>query len=316
MTLFVPVPHGDDPEITEPLGIEVGATYTLTAADGITAVFNDPTSSAFVGYLTDISGLDSAEIRENADLLTAADGAVHGPFYLGRRPITISGVIAASGAEDRNLAITRLQRAANALRADATLQWQTTSGMPVELRLRQSEPVRITGLQPKQFMLGLVAADPRVYATESTASSMAGAAAATKKQYPSLKPNPRVTDPWDAQLIIQTKGSSGTPASYQIRGPLQRQSSTLGWQIYNATTNTLIESAPDTAANIAAGATVTINTDDATVTHSTEGNWYGLLNFTATEFTPLAAGTNDLRFFGTATTSTTGYLAEWNDAWL
>jgi hypothetical protein len=61
--------------------------------DGVRVVFNDPQDADYVGMLTNISGLDSPDVREAADDLIGDDGGVHGNFYYGRRPIVLEGQI-------------------------------------------------------------------------------------------------------------------------------------------------------------------------------------------------------------------------------
>jgi len=61
--------------------------------DGIRVVFNDPSDADYVGVLSNISGLDSPDVREAADDLIGDDGGVHGNFYYGRRPIVLEGMI-------------------------------------------------------------------------------------------------------------------------------------------------------------------------------------------------------------------------------
>lgn len=158
--------------------IETGVKYTFTGADGTVAVFNDSTDPNHVGYVdgeNPITGLEGVEIKENADDLTEADGGVHGAFYRGRRPVTFQGVIAPiTGPSDRNVKGQRLLRAfGNNLRqqyptdltnGNGTLQWQPT-GAPeaMYLKARSQVPPRTPGQWIKQFFVGIVAADPRIY---------------------------------------------------------------------------------------------------------------------------------------------------------
>lgn len=108
-----------------PLATEVGARYVLTAPDGSTAVFNDPTDASYVGMMTNVSGLDGAEVRESSSDLVEADGGTHGAFYMGRRPITLEAkVFGHLSIPDRNLRVDRARRASLALRGDANLSWK------------------------------------------------------------------------------------------------------------------------------------------------------------------------------------------------
>jgi len=76
-----------------PIAQEMGIKYELTGPDGTVAVFNDASDSKNVGTLTALTGLDSPEIRENAQDLVESDGGVHGAFYFGRRPVTMTGLV-------------------------------------------------------------------------------------------------------------------------------------------------------------------------------------------------------------------------------
>lgn len=153
------------------MGHQLAATYRLTGPSGDVAVFNDSADSDYIGVLTDLAGLDGAPIRESGENLPEADGGVHGSFYRGRRPITLEGIIVASDTPAaRNAKIDKLLRAADALRADATLRW-TEDGTPERaLWLRQNAEPKISGGPgPKRFQLGLVSADAYVRAwAEST----------------------------------------------------------------------------------------------------------------------------------------------------
>lgn len=144
------------------MSVELSAVYTITGPDATAAVFNDSTSGNFVGYLTDISGLDSPEVRESADNIVEGDGGVHGAFYYGRRPVTFEGMIAPDPSTTLNARIDQLFRATNAMRADATVTWTETGGVGRRLLVRRQQPLRITERRPKKFLIALVSADPRI----------------------------------------------------------------------------------------------------------------------------------------------------------
>lgn len=124
------------------------------------AVFNDSTDVDFVGMLSpETSGLDSAEVREDAQDATEADGGVHGNFFYGRRPVILQGTVLASSKAARATQIAKIKRASNALRADATLTWTPSGGSEVTLKLRRQQPVRFSKGFVKDFMIPLVSAD-------------------------------------------------------------------------------------------------------------------------------------------------------------
>lgn len=108
-----------------PFATEIGATYRLVGPNGAVAVFNDPSDPNYVGMLSELTGLDSPEIRESAEDLVESDGGTHGNFYLGRRPITINGrVFGHATLAERTIRLDRARRATMALRGDATLSWK------------------------------------------------------------------------------------------------------------------------------------------------------------------------------------------------
>jgi len=142
------------------IGVEYGVIYTLTGPDGTVAVFNDSTSPNYVGILSpESSGLDSAEVREDAQDTTEGDGGIHGDFYYGRRPVILQGTVIASGRTDRAQKIDKIRRASNAMRGDAILSWTPSAGsMPVRLKLRRQQPLRFTKGWVKDFMIPMVSA--------------------------------------------------------------------------------------------------------------------------------------------------------------
>ncbi len=112
-----------------PFAPEVGATYTLSnAGNGATAMLNDYLHPLNVGMVTDITGLESPEVRESAQDMAQADGGAHGHFYFGRRPIIITALLDSNVAlTERNIKADRLVRAATAIRNDAILSWEPQS---------------------------------------------------------------------------------------------------------------------------------------------------------------------------------------------
>jgi virginiamycin B lyase len=147
-----------------PVGPQTGTTYTLTGPDGAIAVFNDSTDPNYVGAITEISGFESPEVRQNAENIVGMDGGIHGNFYYGPRPITLTGTIYnVASATDRNEKLDKLTSASNAMRADATLEWTPSGGEAVFMKLRRAQPLRVTGSWSKDFQISMVAADPRIY---------------------------------------------------------------------------------------------------------------------------------------------------------
>jgi hypothetical protein len=114
-------------------------------------------------------------------------------------------------------------------------------------------------------------------------------------------------------MVIQTLGTSPTPPIVAITGPLN------SWEIYNATTNTSVKAVSGSGANIPAGSVLTFDYATATATlttGSTSVSWYDKIDFVTTSWGSLAAGPNDLRIFGSGSSSgSTAYRVDWRDAW-
>jgi len=296
VTRLVPVVYASGPASRLPLGVELGATYTLVGPDGTRAVLNDASDGDFIGYVTDMTGLDSAEVRESADDRSMIDGGAHGRFLYGRRPLTISGVIAESTVEDRNLKITRLLRSIDAMASDGAMSWTPTGGLPVSVTYRRQQAPRISGRVPKEFQVQLVSADPRIYAV--TPSSQTAAVT--------------VTSGTAASLTCVNLGSAPAPPVITLTGPMTNprvRNVPAGPTSVNAGVLQL-------DATITAGQTVVIDASDGTIIRTTDGaNLYGKLNFTASQWWSLEAGSNLVTVeggtYGTGAAVTVG----WSHAW-
>ncbi len=108
-----------------PYAVTYGDRYELVGPDGTRAVFNDTGDPNYVGMLSEVTGLDSAEVRESADDLVEADGGVHGYFYFGRRPITMTArIFGHASLLERQARIDLARRATLAMRSDASLLWK------------------------------------------------------------------------------------------------------------------------------------------------------------------------------------------------
>lgn len=107
-----------------PYAPEYAAKFILTGPNGTKAVFNDLVDVNYVGVLTDVTGLDSAEVRDGGDVLTSADGGWAGNFYYGRRPITFTGTIYGhSTVQQRVAKMSLLTQATGALISDGNVSW-------------------------------------------------------------------------------------------------------------------------------------------------------------------------------------------------
>lgn len=179
------------------------AHASASAQDGTRAVLNDSDDPDFVGSVSEITGLESAEIRESSVDNVEEDGALHGEFYQGRRPITITTQIGGNTTvTSRNLRQGRYLAAARALRIggithrQGVLRWQPLGYPEMYSTVRANQSSRMTGQWIKDGALALVAADPRIYGVQRKRAYI----------YPNLIPNPSFevdTSGWT------TTGSSG-----------------------------------------------------------------------------------------------------------
>lgn len=252
--------------MTYPHGLSWGRTYTLTGPDGTVAVFNDDTSPYYVGILdpNGSSGLDGADVRENADDLPDTDGGVHGPFYEGRRPVVLAGQIIASSVADRDAKVDRLRRASFALRDDAVLKWTPTGGEEIFTSLRRQQPLRVTGGYLKSFQLSMVAADPRLYSTTLFSQAL------TSSGVVSITNNGDATSP--PRIVIN--GNTTAPV---------------------ITNNTLSKSIAILAGtNIPSGHNLAIDVGAGTILYDTTTNRYGYLDFANTDWWGVAPGSNSI----------------------
>lgn len=149
--------------------IELGATYRLLSpSEEIEAVINDPSHPSAIGWLRDISGLDSPEVRIDVQGLGQADGAFYagGRGYYGARAITMEGLLIPGQAVEVNQREMLLRRATESLAADSKLVWWPSGYPELEIGVRRLQPLRVKAGRPRQWSLNLVAVDPRIYSRE------------------------------------------------------------------------------------------------------------------------------------------------------
>lgn len=289
MTIFVPVATGVADE-SIPTGPQISAKYTLIGPDGARVVFNDPDDRDNVGVLTDISGIDSPEVRESSDDLVQMDGGVHGEFFYGRRPMVLTGVLLNPvSANDRNRRMTKLMRASNAMRSDGTLTWRLENGYEQFVKIRRQVPLRITGAWQKQFQVGLVASDPRIYGYEL-------------RQHRLLGPDALGGE----RAYVDNSGNALMFPEILIQGPV---------------TNPLLSNFSNGGAikityTIPAGGSLIVDTLNRTVTDHNGVSQYAAVDFLQTEWFGVEPGINDLRFSAASATTGSAFTVYWRDAWL
>lgn len=156
---------------------QFGVPFTLIGPSGARAVFNDDTDPDYVGLLSNVSGLDSAEVRENFSDRVEGDGAEHGNFWYGRRPVILEGMIRHTSAADRNAKEQKLLVASDAMRGDAVLAWTPDETTPIARRvvLRRQQPVRVTGAWNKSFQVPMISANSLIESNQARAHALVSA---------------------------------------------------------------------------------------------------------------------------------------------
>lgn len=291
-----------------PSGPQWGVPYTLTGPDGAIAVFNDDTSPYFVGVLSpESSGLDSADVRENAADQVEADGGIHGNFYYGRRPIILQGTILANSSTQRNERIARLKRASNAMRDDSVLTFTPDGGLESFLKLRRQQPLRITKGWVKEFQLPMVAADPRIYGTTlTTVSAEAGGAPNAGRTYAKAFDFSYGAALSVGQIFITNNGDAESPPIIKVYGPGVNPS------LYNATTNETVS----LIYSLAAGEYLEIDLNARTVLLNGVTNRYSAVDFASTHWWMLQPDQNDIRLGYFSFEAGAKFEISYRDAWI
>lgn len=291
---------------------EIGVKYRLANPyTGGVAVFNDQSDPDYVGMLTEVTGFDSPEVRENSDDLVQMDGGIHGDFYYGRRPITLSGMLLnPASAAQRNERSDKLSQATDAMRADAILYWTPSGGAERFLKLRRHQPLRIEGAWQKTFQVALVAEDPRIYSAEEyLADIMASSVGITD-----------VGRSYDKSFDIDY----GPPVSSGAQNIINHGTATM-WPIYTlygGLTNPVILNLTTGEAiyltyTLGVGETMVIDTLNRTIKLNGTTDRYGSLDFLRSSWNGLFPGLNDIRLaFDSFNGGAAKLRVSWRDAWL
>lgn len=206
------------------MAYQIGIPYVLTGPDGTRVVFNDRTDPDFIGFLdpdTGITGLDSPEVRENADTLVEADGGINGNNYYGRRPIILNGMIDPNAdIQTVNTRGDRLMAAADAMKGDAILTWTETGRVQTMLRLRRQQPPRLSGRLPKVFQVPLVSEYDRIVSASEQSVVIVPGAAISAGGFSSLLTSP-LTSSYSVvgQQVITNQGRKSAHWRARIDGP-------------------------------------------------------------------------------------------------
>lgn len=270
---------------------ELSAVYTITGPDGTQAVINNSASANYVGTFSQdgLTGLDSAEIRENAWSLVEADGGVHGPFWLDRRPVTLSVEILGTSAADRNAKMQRFKLATGrALRADGVLSWTTPNGggPNQQVSFRTQQPVRESGAWLKTGFVGLVCADPRIYSTTINTKTQVAA---------------------DGNQTWTNQGDYPAPPSLRINGPGTNPTVTLN-NALSIVFNNLV---------LTAGQYVVIDLVQRTITDQGGTNRFGAVDFLNTAWWMLPSGDSSVKIaWVSGNTAASTLVGTWRDTWV
>lgn len=274
-----------------PYSPQTGAKYVLVGPDGTRAAFNDPTDGDYVGMLTDVTGLDSAEVRESSEDLVQSDGGQHGNFYYGRRTIAMSGLVFGhTTLLQREARLDKLRRASNAMRSDAVLSWQNdpnTSYPIMQTWVRRQQPLRIGGGWNKDFQLQIVSQYTPIFSQDVHTTATAAAA---------------------ADLVVENLGDYANWPIIEIRGPV-----TANLEVNNVTNNTVVAMLP--GYNLAGGQVIYIDTLNHTAATSGGGSLNSEIRFDASDWTPVSKGNNTFRLTGSGTTGATYIRLIYRDAW-
>ena len=290
--------------------MQVGIPYELVGPDGTRAVFNDPDDLDFVGFLDPqggISGLDGADVREEADVLTERDGGAHGDFYAGRMPFTLKGFIPYDG--DPALASQREDRikaACDALREDGRFRWTPIGGDTREVWFRRQQRPSIDGRGVKTFQLGLVSASHRILASsESSLQIIAGALSGVLGFGSPIKSPIGSNSQSTGSTIVTNLGSAPASPVLRIDGPIVNPT------IRNATTGEEIR----LVYSLAAGEWLDIDGDVPTVLLNGQVDRYRAVQFPGTRWWQLRKGANDIRLLAASFGSPAALTIAWRHAW-
>jgi hypothetical protein len=201
--------------------IELGCFYYVyNPSSSQYFCLNDPTDPSFVGYVSDITGIDSAGVRENAQQKSAASGGYHGPFWADRRPWTISGFIFPTTPLSSRSAAQNLMQGIlmQCLQEDGYLTWIPSDGIQKVIAFRNQQPYRSTKGQSnveRNFLISGVAADWRIFSQAVSNAVAHGATGGGNAVYLGNLTN---------------EGNADSPFSATISGPIN------GFTIANTTT--------------------------------------------------------------------------------
>lgn len=266
---------------------EFSVPYTLVTPSG-NITFNGTGDGL---YLSDVVGLDGADIRNPVDDLPQHDGGLPHRFFRTARHVTLRGyIVATAGTTTRRTLSDTLRGYTGSLVRPTTaqlvascrLRW-TPSGYSDERMvdaIQLYEPVQISGGYQKEFEFTVVS--PYSYAIDLTQTSTVIAAAGTA-----------------------TLTNAGNTASYPV---IRVTGAVTNATVTNSTTGELVTL---TAAGVAAGSYAEIDNFRKTVyLNGNSTNLLGKVDFTTSTWISLQPGANVIAPTGS------GVTVLWNHSWV
>jgi len=282
---------------------ETGAPWTLTAADGTTVTFNDGTM-----VLEEVTGFDAPTVRQNVEELPEADGAVAGAFYFGARPVTLRGRIVNVSAAARNQAVAQLQRSLRGLREDVTLE-SSPQGLPAMQAYGRLQSFRVSGGFVKEFLIGLVCADPRIYSQEEHVVAGIGQVATSGAVFPwvfdvSFGGGSGAT----VTVVAENAGNFDVAPLVRVTGPI------VSPQVKNLATG---ESVYLDNVTLAAGEFVEFDMQARMAVRGDGTNLYDRVRFPGSVWWSLEPGANSVELrSASASASDASLSVVWRDSWV
>lgn len=294
--------------------MQLGIPYEILSPDGTRAVVGncdearqDPDYVGFLDPEAGITGLQEAEVREDAEERSDADGGVHGDFLRGRMPIVIQGSLDPSAdIATLNLLEDKIKRATRALRGDGTLSWTPTGSVRRMVTFRMQQPTRVVGRLPKRFQASLVCASHRVLSSDENSVTFAAGGTGGEIGFSSPISDPlrsAISDTGAAQ--VANIGSEESPPRFRIDGPITNPT------IRNATTGQELR----LLTSLTAGNFITIDVENAEVLLNGVADAYAVVQFPESAWWNLQPGSNDVRLLAASFSAPAALTVFWRHAW-
>lgn len=298
--------------------MELSLAYTFIGPDGTRAVVGNCDEATadpdFVGYINpdnQITGLDGAEVRENADVLPEQDGGYHGPFYEGRRPVLVHIDLPTYLTPAQTSALERrLKRATRALRGDTILTWTPSDlGVELELKLRRNGKVNTTGRRPKQVQIPMVSADNATRSSAELSAIIVPGAGGPPVGYSSPYVSPYGTEAGVvSQTTIDSLGDEDALPRFVLEGPITNP------ELVNNTTGQRLK----LLITLAAGELLELDTARKRATLEVGGLTSvpsGIVDYPVSRWWHLTPGTNDVRLLASTYSAGAQLSIYWRDAY-